>query len=69
MLSFEMNGSVLPVTETLHSFRGTTESHWYYDVNLWHKSSTGKLNSRPDREMTESDIAWVKKHYLPHVGR
>lgn len=66
-LSYELNGNILHVTETLHGGTNTKVNHWYYDIQNWMKSSHGREGDIPDRKMNENDIAWVKKHYLPKV--
>jgi hypothetical protein len=60
---------ILEVTEYIHNFKKTKESFWYYDIKNWKKSSHGKKNDIPDRLMTEGDIGWVTKHYLPKVKK
>ena len=67
MLSFELNGDILHVTEHLHSWETTKTSHWYYDILNWRVSSTGKLDSKIDRAMDQGAIDWCKKYYLPKV--
>ena len=68
MLSYELNGDILHITETLHGFRDTWTNHWYYDIKNWKVSSHGRLGDRPDRDVDPAQIAWVKRHYLPKVG-
>lgn len=67
MLLFKLSDNILEVVEVLDGCFRTTRNWWYYDINTWCKSSTGKENSPIDREMVENDIAWVKKYYLPLV--
>jgi len=68
MLSFKLHGNILEVIETLPSWRATKVTYWYYDINTWRVSSTGKQGSPIDRDMTQSAIDWVIKHYFPKVG-
>jgi hypothetical protein len=67
MLKITLKQNILTVVETLLSFNHTRATFWYYDIEQWKKSSTGKEGSVIDREMTQSDINWVKKHYLTKV--
>lgn len=67
MLTFELNGDILHVTETICGCRDTKVSHWYTDIKNWRKSSHGREGDVPDRDMTADDIAWCKKYYLPKV--
>lgn len=68
MLSFELNGDILHVTETTMSFTRDYVSHIYYDTKNWLVSSRHTLGAKPDLPMTEDSIAWVKQNYLPKVG-
>lgn len=64
MLTYRQDGDILEVTETTMSWTDTKKSFWYYDINSWFKSSTGKCNAPCDRKMSESDKQWVEKYYL-----
>jgi len=78
MLSYKLDGDILEVVESLHSFRDTKDTYWYYDdtevtywyydIVNWKQSSHGKKNDVPDREMCVSAIDWVKRFYFPKVG-
>lgn len=68
MLTYEMQGDVLHVTETICGFTSTKISHIYYDTKNWLVSSRHTLGAKPDWPMCEASIAWVKKYYLPKVG-
>lgn len=68
-LQFKLEGDILEVKETICGFHNTKVSFWYYDIANWMKSSHGKQGDRPDRQMTHDDISWVKRHYLPKVGK
>lgn len=70
MLSYRMvDENILEVKETIHSFTKTKNTFWYYDIKNWFKSSTGKENDMNHmRKMTQTDIDWVKKYYIPKVG-
>lgn len=69
MLNFEMKAEtgVLEVAETTISFKETRVRYWYYDTRRWLMSSHGKKGDIPERVMSQSDIDWVKKYYLPNV--
>lgn len=67
-LEFKLTGTVLEIKETLHSFFDTKVSYWYYDIQAWTRSLHGKKGDAPVQPCTDSCIAWVRKHYLPHVG-
>ena len=69
MLTYSLTGDILEVTETIMSFTANKKSYWYYDIRNWFKSSTGKRNAICDRKMSEADIAWVEKYYLPKVTK
>lgn len=68
-LTYELDGNILHITETVHGFCRTTVRHWYYDIVNWMVSSHGREGDVPDRKMTASAIAWVRMHHLPHVLR
>ena len=68
MLSFKLDGDILEVQEDRHSWTGTKTTYFYYDIKNWLVSSRGKKNDKPDREMDQSGIDGVKKHYLHKVG-
>jgi hypothetical protein len=68
MLTFKLRGDILEVRQTVLSFTVVVHTYWYYNIKTWCKSSFGKKDDVPDREMTETDIAWVKRYYLPKVG-
>ena len=67
MLSFNLRGNILEVTETQFSFMNTKINYWYYDILNWTKSKTGKKEEMPSIKMSESDIEWVGKYYIPKV--
>lgn len=68
MLSYELNGDILCVKETLMSFKETKVSYWYYDTKNWLKNANGKKNEALTLQMDQSSIDWVKKYYFPKVG-
>ena len=67
MLSFNLQGNILEVTETQFSFVDTKINYWYYDVLNWTKSQTGKKGEIPSVKMLKADIEWVEKYYIPKV--
>lgn len=66
-LKHELQGSILHVTETTHSALKTSVRHWYYDLANWKVSSHGLEGDAPDRDMSPSGIAWVRRHYFPKI--
>jgi hypothetical protein len=66
-LSFKLSGNILEVKETRVNWTATHVTFWYYDVENWLVSSTGRSNEVPTRPMQQDSIDWVKKHYLPKV--
>lgn len=68
-LQYKLEGNILEVKETLMSFHDTRVSYWYYDIDKWLVSRFGKRGEAPVQPMDQSAIEWVKKHYLPKVGR
>lgn len=67
MLKFKLLGDILEVEEIWEGWIKPRISYFYYDVKNWKKSVTGKKDSPPILDMSENDIAWVKKYYLPKV--
>lgn len=68
-LQYKLEGNILEVKETLMSFHETRVSYCYYDIDKWLVSRFGKRGEVPVHPMAPSAIEWVKKHYLPKVGR
>ena len=64
MLTFQLVGNILEVTETTFTFTSTSKNVTEYNINTWES----RTNKDPFVPMTESSINWVKKHYLPKVG-
>lgn len=67
MLQYELNGSVLHITETVHGWHDTQVRHWYHNIKTWMVSSHGKEGDTPNRPMDKAAIEWVQKYYLPKV--
>lgn len=65
MLDITMEDGIIHVKESILSFIDTKVSHFYYDLNKKTQSSLGRLGDRCDRPMSERDVEWVKRHYLP----
>lgn len=66
-LSFKLEGDVLEVTETIFACGEVATNYWYYNIKTWVKSSYGDRGDVPDRVMSQADIDWVRKYYLPKV--
>lgn len=64
MLTFELKGDILEVTETMIGFVNTRVSKVQYDIKKWES----RVNNDPFRPMTESAKDWVQLHYFPKVG-
>ena len=67
MLSFKLDGDILAVTQTTHSFTNTSREYWYYNIKLWMKSITGKEDAAIVQIMDVPQIEWIQKYYLPKV--
>jgi hypothetical protein len=65
MLECNLNGAILEVKESLLGWTDTKVSFWYYDVENWTRSLTGKRDEAPSEPMRPDEIDWAKKHYLP----
>ena len=52
MLDFSLNGSILRIVETSHSFNTTDKRYWYYDIVNWKKNRNGKENESIDLEVS-----------------
>lgn len=68
-LELRLEGDILEIKETICGWTGTRISFWYCDIRNWVVSSHGKKGDKPDRPMTDGQIAWVKRHYLPKIGK
>jgi hypothetical protein len=67
MLDFKLNGNILEVKETIY---GSVDriSYWYYDIEKWVVSTTGKKDETPSIPMTKNSVWWCKRYHLPKVG-
>ncbi len=63
-LSYKLEGDVLEIHQTIHTFHKTYHQFWYYNIKTWMTSSHGRKGDTPDRPMTQPDIDWMKQHYL-----
>lgn len=59
---------LLEVVETHYSWTETKRTFWYYDIINNLKSITGRQNETPSVLMNESQIEWVRKHYIPKAN-
>lgn len=62
---FVNNSHILEVTQVTMSFTKTHFEYWYCDTKNWTRSMLGKKDEKPTHPMTEPEIEWAKKHYLP----
>lgn len=74
MLKFELTRDpqtghrILEVVETLFSHHGTARTFWYYDIDAWRQSSTGKKGAALDRDCSPLTRDWVRTHFFHKVG-
>lgn len=68
MLKLELKNNILCVTETKMTFNKDIISYWYYDIVEWKSSVLGKQLECPTFPMSEEEILWVKKHYIPKIN-
>lgn len=66
-LEFKLTGDVLEVKEVIYGWNDTRVSYWYYNINAWMRSVTGKKGAAIVQSMTDEEIAWVRQHYLSKV--
>lgn len=64
MLVFLLDGDILKVRETMHSFFGAETKLIEYNIKTWQK----RIYPNQFEPMTESAIDFIKKYYLPKVG-
>lgn len=55
------------VKESLLSFTDTEVTFWYYDTDNWLRTVLGKEGEVPIQPMTEQEIDWATKYYLPKI--
>lgn len=67
MLHISLSGPILSVTETLLGFTSTKVTYWYHNIETWERSVLGRKDETPSQPMSETQIAWVKRHYLPRA--
>lgn len=67
-LRIKLEGDILEVVESIHSFHDTQKTYWYYNVREWRRSITGKEGADVKVPMTAREIQWVKDHYLPKAS-
>ena len=64
---YDRNKGIIEVVEVIHSFVDSNISYWYYDINNWMKSNTGKKDADINVKMDDGSIDWVRKYYLPKL--
>lgn len=62
---FVNNSPILEVIQVTMSFTKTHFEYWYCDTKNWTRSMLGKKDEKPTQPMTEREIEWAKKYYLP----
>jgi hypothetical protein len=68
MLTIELKGDILHVTEVTHGWTDTPVRYIRYDVKNWRTNSIHNQTHPLDLEMYPEQIEWVKKHYLSKVA-
>ena len=63
----DRDNDIILVKETRHLITGDHVLYWYYNINKWRKSNTGKKDAPVNCRMSDNGIAWVKKYYLPKL--
>lgn len=70
MLQFKLSDTgVLEVIDSQLSFKSTKVTYWYFNLRIWVKSKLGVKDEPPSERMTQEQIDWVRKHYVPKVER
>ena len=70
MLQFKLSDDgVLEVIENQMSAKKTKVTYWYFNLRIWVKSQLGVKDEPPSQVMTQEQIDWVRKHYVPKVER
>jgi hypothetical protein len=59
--------SVIELRSETFSFHSTKVSYWYYDIKQWLCSYIGVKDEVPTQKMTQSEIDWCVKWYLPKL--
>lgn len=68
MYTVTRQGDILEVHEQSFSALRTKHTWWYFDVKNNLRSLRGLKDEKPDHAMTQDDIDWVTKHYLPKAA-
>lgn len=63
----EIEGDILIVEETLMSWRGSKTNVFFFDIVNWKRRHYRDMESIYDHPLTESQIQWIKNHYIPKV--
>ena len=61
--------NVIEVKEMLVSWHTTKTTYWYYDVERWLKTVLGEKNEIPSEIMTQREIDWCQRYYLPKLEK
>ena len=64
---YDRDKGIIEVVEVIHSFVDSKITYWYYDINNWMKSNTGKKDADINMKMDGGSIDWVRKYYLPKL--
>lgn len=65
MLQVTKDGDRICVRQTIFSANFTDHQYWYYDMAAKLKSSHGREGDPCDRPMTNDDMQWAVKYYIP----
>lgn len=67
-LELTLRGTILHVKSSMTTVTGIRTTHWYYDIQRWLVSTTGREDDEPTVPMTAGCIEWVTENYLTRVG-
>jgi hypothetical protein len=59
--------NIIEIKESILSFVDTKTTYWYIDTERWLSSYIGKQDEIPTWPMSEKQIEWAKKYYLPKI--
>lgn len=59
------NSPILEVKQVSMSFTDTKVQYWYYDTENWLRSLLGQKDEKPTQPMTQKEIDWASKNYIP----
>lgn len=58
---------LLVVVENFLTFHDTTQRTWKFNTEHWWRTLSGKETEIPVSPMSDIEIEWVKKYYLPKL--